>query len=53
MNTLTENELAAVAAAGDPVASWPPTPYVPSQPMWPAPGGGGGRNPLEPRMTDS
>jgi len=51
MNTLTENELAVIAAAGDPTASWPATPYVPSLPVWP--GVVGGRNPLEPRATDS
>ena len=53
MNTLTEEEMTAVAASGDPVATWPTTPYEPALPEWPWPGVAGGRNPLVPRMTDS
>jgi hypothetical protein len=53
MNTLTENELAEITASGDPVASWPAAPYMPSMPSWPGPGVVGGRNPLVPRMADS
>jgi hypothetical protein len=53
MNTLTENELAEIIASGDPVASWPAAPYMPSMPSWPGPGVVGGRNPLVPRMADS
>jgi hypothetical protein len=35
MNALTEKELAAVAASGDPVASWPASPFImPSLPLW-------------------
>ena len=53
MNTLNEEEMTAVAASGDPVATWPTTPYEPAQPAWPGPGVVGGRNPLVPRMADS
>lgn len=35
MNTLTENELAAVNAAGDPIATWPVgTLWIPIVPFW-------------------
>ncbi len=53
MNTLTENELAEIAASGDPVASWPVNPIGLPSPAWPGPGVVGGRNPLVPRMADS
>lgn len=34
MNTLTEEELATVAASGDPVASWPAAPiFAPAMPL--------------------
>lgn len=34
MNTLTEEELTAVSAAGDPVATWPVVFHLPSPNLW-------------------
>jgi len=35
MNTLTEEELTTVAASGDPVASWPASPFIMAGlPVW-------------------
>jgi hypothetical protein len=54
MNTLTEAELTAVAASGNPVASWPASPIlVPGLPVWLVVALNGERHPLSSHVADS